>query len=284
MSWQNNNNNQVTSLFSAGAFGSDAIHIPANGSIQPVQLIDVSLFSSYDLSFYVGANTQQNAGVALAFQVDLTWYDDLTSNIPVFQETWYPWVTSTYPSVATPDIVASGPMHGRFMTITMTNPGNILLGISYMLLFGSPRNLQLSDWRQNIGRVGMHDHTLVILPMGSPVPGNGYDNSLIDTGGLISVGVANFWFPLNLYAGPIDWIFQVGGGAVVASAEIVDVGTNYQATVSGSLNGTTGKIVAMPAGNASSGNVILPRGGCAFVISVTTAGTIAFKAVAQQGP
>ena len=181
-------------------------------------------------------------------------------------------------------------MHGHYMSIVMRNPGNAAIGIQWLRLFGSPRTLNVSDWRQNIAQEGVQDHTLNQLPQ-TIIAGNGYDNTLVDPGELTPFSQTGVQFiPMNLYSGPINWFLQIaGGGTTVASGEICDIGT--AGGLSGNLNnGNTGKIqqllTASTTGGVFSGSCLLPRSACAIFLNVTVvgSGSYYFKAVAQQGP
>jgi len=56
-------------------------------------MIDVSLYSAYDIGLYLYNVTQATAGSSLTVPVTLTWFDDL-SGIPVFAEEWDIWVAN----------------------------------------------------------------------------------------------------------------------------------------------------------------------------------------------
>lgn len=284
MSWQNNNNNVVTTIFSGGGVtGSPAATIPGSGSVTPVNLVDVSSFASYDMALWANDTAQATAGHALVIRVDVVWYDDLVSGIPVFYETWYPWVVNVAPATTFPPqgVFANGPMHGRYMSVRLSNPSTSPVNVAYLNVFGSPRPQNISDWRQDWAN-HIHDSSVTAI---ANVAGDGADNSLADTGGLVTLAIStNFWMPLNLYSGPIQGYFSTS--TTIAAAIIVDIGTNQP--VSGSINGNAGRLggtVLSNAGAITSFSAFLPRGACALIISTNTnSPQMAFKVVAQQGP
>jgi hypothetical protein len=272
----------IASLFSA----TNTLTVPngAPGELTIVNLIDISAYQSYDLSFALVNAAMATAGTAVACRVDVVFYDDLVSGIPVYREIWYPFcaiaVTGNN-NVHPQGIVANGPMHGHYMSIQIYNPGSTNVSIPYFNLFGSPRNAQLSDWRQSLEN-SFNDGTHHLIGNNS---GFGYDNVVCDSGGFGSLNASsNYIMPFNLYTGPIDWLFQIGGGLVVSAAVIINLGGNYLTNVSGSVSDTIGKLQNLPVAGGS-GNLLIPRGACALLVEVgSTGGTAMFNAIAQQGP
>jgi hypothetical protein len=277
--------NGVTSLFSAGtATGGGFTTIPGlGGSITPLNLVDVSLFNSYDLSMAVVGNPQNVVGNALAFRVTLTWYDDLTSNLAVFSEIWNPWVVTGYPATNPRGIIGDGPMHGKYFTMTITNLGANTVTVQYLNVFGSPRNLQVSDWRQYLNN---EVSDAVLAPMFNGAIG--FDNNLADTqGSFAAVANTTYLMPFCLYAGPVAWSLELGPGIVVTAANVMDIGGNYAQIMSGTVTLGVGNMIGFPftASEQINGQIILPRSACALYLRIGgTGGNVNFKVVAQQGP
>src|ERR1700685_4249545 len=146
MVWQNGVQSTAVALFTLPGGGAT---IPASGGTsKPVTLVDVSQYNSYDLSAAFVDTAQATAGHALTVQIQVAFYDDLVSGIPIYQEDWYPWVVSQTPTPGLQGLIGCGPMHGHYMSIVITNNGAGAVTIPYFNLFGSPRNVQQSDWRQ----------------------------------------------------------------------------------------------------------------------------------------
>lgn len=251
------------------------IIITGSSQIIPVNLTDVSQFASYDMTCYANDLFQGTAGHALTFTIQLDWFDDLTSNTPVFTEVWHPWVVTG----VTQDegIVASGPMHGQYLTITVTNSSTHPITLDYLSLYGSPRNTQLSDWRQNPSN-NVNDHADPNIPNTAI----GYDNVLGDTAGFTPLAVGIKILPLALYSGPARYFMQ-SGAPLAGSWSIVDIGSHSD-VVSGSISQSEGAMDGDVLTQFERGEIFMPRAACLLLVNVTTAGTFAFKLTAQQGP
>lgn len=276
----------VTSLFQGGSSGGAPFTTIGPGiAITPLNLVDITLYSSYDLSMALIDASENTAGHALCCRVILSWYDDLVSGLPVFQEIWEPWVVTGLSGAGLPrGIIGSGPMHGKYFSLSIVNPGTGNVTVQYLNVFGSPRQLPVSDWRQYLnGQV--QDATLLMIASNVSAP-LGFDNSLADTqGGVTLAANTTYWIPINLYAGPVAWALELGPAIVVTALDILDVGTNL--TPSGSVGVGLGNLVRLPlaASSMANGQIILPRGGCALVARIGgTGGTLNFTCKAQQGP
>lgn len=269
----------IASLFSL----SGTQVIPGNSTVMPVSLINIGSYSSYDFSFQLLDALQATVGHSLAFQVDLTWYDDLISGVPIFKETWYPWVVQNN---SLGGIVATGPMHGQYMSIAITNGNASPITLMYANLFGSFRNGQLSDWRQNVSNLNIHDAVLFAF---NDI-GNGFDNTLYDSGIQLGTAVSRqYLLPWNLYTGPAYLACNMT--AAPTHITTVDIGTNYKTQTSGNVQQTTGTLdnedAHMPAGSGFLSNTLLtPRSAVATILVGQTAGaaSLSFIAIAQQGP
>jgi hypothetical protein len=278
MVWQNGVQSTAVSLFSQSGSAS----VGAGGTDTIVSLVDISQYESYDLATAFVDTSQNTAGHALVQTVSVQFFDDLTSGIPIYQETWYPWVVSQTPTVGLQGVIGCGPVHGHYMTIKVSNGGSGAVTIPYFNLYGSPRNVQVSDWRQCHGN-HVSDATLHEIQ----TVGDGYDNSLFDSNGLNTLANSTgYLFPLFLFAGAVD-IMLDNNSAVLSSAEIVDIGAPDQ--TSGNISTTTGAIFIFPstalaAAAVTFASINLPRSACALKLITTASGggNVGFKVVAQQ--
>lgn len=289
MVWQNSNAFTLVSLAQSGGISGGGGTLPSGGgSVTLVSLVDVSQYQSYDLAMNV-YNTSQTtvAGVPETFDINLLWFDDLTSGIPVFTETWHPWVLNTTVALnGVPSLVGTGPMHGHYLTITANGPAAATASatVQYFNLFGSPRNVAVSDWRQaSFGRIKDPTVTAIRTTLGDY---NGYDNVLATTAGAFNVTAStSYYMPLALYAGPARISLQYIGATTIQNAEVCDIGSSN--TPTGSLNNTSGKLVTFgtTTGSTSELNFILPRSACALFVTIgTTGGQVAVYCAGQQGP
>jgi hypothetical protein len=280
MVWQNGQSNLVASIFSQPA----SLTIPTGSINTPILLQNIGAYNSYDLSMALVDTGQATLGHPLTCSVQLLWYDDLISGIPIYSEIWNVWVVAQNPSHPTQGIIGSGPMHGQYMTVNVGNV-NTTAGVvmPYFNLFGSSRNIQLSDWRQSMGN-HVNDHSFTLLPVTESFA---VDNTLADTSGLQAVtsGISNYWIPLALYSGPVYMYIQVGSGGVL-SASVSDVGSHAAVDSSGNISDSQGQMTNDVL-NASNTSVLrqfyMPRSASALFINVSTTGTFGCKVVAQQG-
>lgn len=289
--WTNPNIQQVTPLFSLGSVsGTGAITISAGGLLTVLSLADVSAFSSYDINTYGYAVTPGNAGSPFNCQIQLQWFDDLVSGIPVFEEDWWPWIgraainsIGVGPTGANP-LAGSGPMHGRYLTVTVALKAADTTGmvLQWLNLFGSNRPLPYSDWRQNVGVVNPQVNNLTIQPP-SNLPSLGYDNVIATATSIVIPANVIAFIPFNLYAGPVYYRFQASVAPQNAPTICVLGGlTGGQASAgSGSPN-----ILTSFAADAADheGTIILPRAVCALIVRAPTAATttISCQVTGQQ--
>jgi hypothetical protein len=273
----------VTTLFQFATGGGMFITILPGATVTLLNMADVSLYASYDLSMALINSGQGTIGSLLCARITLSWFDDLVSGVPVFQEIWNPWVVTSIPGVPPQGIIGSGPMHGKYFSVTIANPGVNSVAVSYANIFGSPRPSPVSDWRQYLNN-SVKDSVLVNL-FNTAIC---FDNNLADTQGPANL-LANtsYLMPFGLYAGPVAYSLQLGAGIVVTRLNIIDIGGNYNVSTSGNVNPAVGNLLSPGtlAGEQLEGQLLLPRSGCALYVAVTTTGgTINFKVTAQQGP
>jgi len=278
--WTNPNVQQVTPLVQLGSQTGipSGPTVPAAGFLNLIFQQDVSLFASYDINFNCVAVSPGAAGSALVGQINLVWFDDMTSGIPVFEEDWFFWVGRSTITSGNP-LGGTGPMHGRFMSVTMFLPPTTVNGMSiqYLNLFGSNRVVPYSDWRQNCQLVQPESSGTSLLA-GS---GTSFDNVLCETNAALTAGSLQF-LPCGLYAGPAYYQVQM----TQTPAQSLTL-VNLSGYISGGIifgAPVVGQLVSNGAAAEFSGEVILPRGPCAWMIhaNATTGGNANIITVAQQ--
>jgi hypothetical protein len=282
-SWTNPNVQQVTPLSVAGSLSGspNAATIPPGGSYVPINLIDVSLFTSYDIDAYCYASPAGAVGAPIVALIQLQWFDDLISGIPVFEEDWWIWVGRAQLSGA-PTLGGTGPMHGKYMTLTVSIPNaTSSLIVQYMNVFGSPRTVPYSDWRQNLVTILPESSGITLLPSTS---GSGFDNVLAYVQGATLTAGAVIFIPIALYAGPvymsINFSQVPNNTLVIATMDDLTSGQIVAGTGMPGILLTDGSA----AGAFQFSNLILPRAPCALIMhaNATTGGTITFTCIAQQ--
>jgi hypothetical protein len=285
--WTNPNTQKIVPLFQGGSItGATNALVIAPGLATVLNKVNISQFESYDLNMFVFTNTA-GANTAIVTLVNLIWYDDLTSNMPVFEEDWWIWNgrnSIDFTNTITPQ-VASGPMHGRYLTVIINNTGvGSNITVQFLNIFGSNRNVQQSDWRQNADLINPQSSGITALAS-SVAAQSGYENVLGVLNNFGPIGIASTQFlPLCLYAGPV-WIrFQspttAPGANVVICSTVGDI--------SGDITvGTANKnvIANIPADTAEHElQVIFPRAPCFMAIKGgTVAHNFSFLAIGQQG-
>lgn len=259
----------------------NAAIIPPGGSYMPLNLVDVSLFNSYDIDGYAYANPAGSVGAPLMAEIQLQWFDDQLSGIPVFEEDWWIWVGRASLAGA-PTLAGTGPMHGKFMSLTVSIPSaTSALTVQYMNIFGSPRTVPYSDWRQNLVTIQPESSGISLLPSSQ---GSGFDNVLAYIYGAPLAAGAVVFIPIALYAGPVYFLINYSqtpnNQVAIVNLEGLTSGQIVAGTGAPGLLFTTGAAAAA----FTFGNLILPRAPCAFVIhgNATTAGTVTFSCIGQQ--
>lgn len=232
MGWINPATQTVQAIRSVGTLssGSVAFTLTPGLSAQVTTLADVSNYASYDLSMYAYAQTPGTATSPIVVLVSLLWFDDTTSNIPVFTENWSLWCGSgpavlnfgTYSDVMS----ATGPMHGRYMTVLVSyisgTNGNVI--IQYYNLFGSPRVTTFSDWRQDPTECGASGPLSTVT---NELGGfSGYSNTLAQYS-FNTVANGHYFCPIALYAGQVMLAFHFGAAPqymAMATADGIQAG------------------------------------------------------------
>jgi hypothetical protein len=275
----------INSLFTQGAVSGapSGIFIPAGSAQQIITMVDVSGYSSYDLSvFFVEATNAVTSA-----RVRVSWFDDLTSGLAVFEEDWWLWVGVNAPSVTAASgypMTGSGPMHGRYMTVTIDNfTGSKQIAVQYINIFGSNRNVQISDWRQNLLTFtpGIIGATSIISNQGST-----FDNVLTTVDNFQTIINTTYLLPCGLYSGRVFYRFGLNGGVATNDAVICNALNNIP---TGNTVGTAAAnvIVNLPntAGVEQEGFFNSPRSPCflLFRAPASSPPQISFSAYADQG-
>lgn len=245
-------------------------------------LIDVGVFHSYDINCFGFAVSPGAVNSSIVYQVVLQWFDDLTSGIPVFEEDWWVWAGRAAPSAGVNTLSGCGPMHGRYMTVSVFSVISAAqnLTLQYLNLFGSQRIVSSSDWRQNGQAVNPQSNGITVSQGG----GTGFDNILAGIYNLTLTASQLVFIPCGLYAGPVFYRYQCNTSIPLHNVVLC----NMAGQVSGGLGAgtaTVGVLLNIPADTLEhEGELILPRAPTAFIIQGAAAGTssYSFTMVAQQ--
>lgn len=288
MTWTNPNIQQVVSLFSGGSLSgaTSAFQVTPFSGTTVINQVDVSQFESYDLNTYCFVNTPQVGGPMTGL-IQMVWYDDLVSGIPVFQEEWWIWAgraSLNLTTFATPQ-AAAGPMHGRYLTVVYNNTGGLTnLTVQYLNIFGSARNIPQSDWRQNADLINPLSSGITAIGS-SKAALSGFENVLGILNG-ISLGQNSTQFlPLNLYAGPVWCRLQITSNAPGADPVICSM----LGVLSGDITVGTANPNVLTNITADVAEhefqIIFPRTPCYLALKGPAAGamTVNFIAIGQQG-
>lgn len=272
-------------IYQAGTLnGATAFTIPANGKSYPVGGADVSSFQSYDISLLLTCATQGTAGAPLACQVRLTWFNDDTSGIPVYVETWYPWVVNALATDSTVSVaMGSGEMHGRYLNVSISNGGSQPIAVQFMEVYGSARTKGVSTWNQNVAtdpKFGFPD-----AHVGTANSGVGSDCNLYDMYAILGANT-KYIFPFNLYSGNVNYYFH-STEALTLDPVIIDIGSNYTEFLAGSIpfGGTSPGALQILANttNGQNGALLLPQSACALVVETgATAPNLQIKVTATN--
>jgi hypothetical protein len=147
-------------------------------------------------------------------------------------------------------------------------------------VFGSPRQLQWSDWRQDAFEVDPETNGLAYTSPGT----SSYENQLAAVNSVTVTSGSSIWVPIGLYAGPVFFRFQAGAApqnaVCIASAENIRQGDLVVGT-------NTPNIISSAFGNDANDHevtLILPRSVCYIAIhgNASTSAAFSFSAVGQQ--
>jgi hypothetical protein len=281
--------NTTQSLFNTGNPGSGPYFtIPANTFNYQVFSGDVSRWNSYDLSLYA-YGTPQNSGSAQALQISLSWYDVpyTTASPPsaIFVENWYCYIGTAKLTNDFNLMAANGPMHGQYMTVTITNIGSSPVSVDWFNLFASPRTVPYSDWRQdssNLAAVNLLQLNGLSPALDTETAGTGFENILVSIPNQV-FGTGLQFIPMPLYSGPVSMNWSVNTQALVNAPVLVALTTQ-----------TGGELVAgtaCPGVIDSFSNTIgvqdrhsfnFPRAPVILIVNPGANSMIQFSAIAQQ--
>jgi hypothetical protein len=277
----------ITPLAQIGSTsGAGSIPINLISSTPIVSLVDVSGFASYDLNTYIYASSAGAAGSMLVAIIQLVWFDDLTSGIPVFEEDWQVWVgraALTSGGISVFSVMGGcGPMHGRYMSVNILNIATVGGTLQWFNLFGSNRQLPYSDWRQNAANVNPETAGLSLAQNTSGI--TGFDNILACLTGFVVAATTRLWLPFNLYAGPAFLRFQASAalnndpaishaGYQIAGQPATGIGPPNNIIWNGNNSGAEVETT-----------IILPRAPCYLTLAGLASGsvTVSCQVIAQQ--
>jgi len=290
MAWTNPNIQQVVPLARLGAYAPGAIGIPAVGTtpvnVFPVSagnngLINVIQFASYDLNLLAWATSPGAAGAAITLSVTINWYDDLASSIPVFTETWWPWVARNE-NITSPTLAASGPMHGTYMQILVSGAPDQTsnLNVQYINVYGSNRVVPYSDWRQNSAIV--QPECFGLNEVQDPAA-TSFENILVNLNHSTLIANLTYFIPFGLYAGPVFVTYQQGAATPVTATIMTVAGLSGGDVIAGTTG--PGVIYSFPDTDTSPqyASLILPRAACCLVVETPSANmSFTISVIAQQ--
>lgn len=262
--------------------GAAAATIVPGTPFTAANLIDVSLYQSYDINCYGFAVNPGAVNSAIVYQVVLQWFDDLTSGIPVFEEDWWVWAGRAAPVAGANTLSGCGPMHGHYLTVqvfSVISAANNLT-LQYLNLFGSNRPVPSSDWRQNGQQVNPQSNGITVSLGG----GTGFDNLLAGIYNLTLTASQLVFIPCGLYAGPVYYRYQCNTSVPLHNVVLANVAGGVSGGL-GAGTATAGVLLNIPADTLEhEGQLILPRAPTAFIIQGAVAGnsSYSFTMIAQQ--
>jgi hypothetical protein len=281
MPWSPQNAVVAASLVSMGSLTSGSgITIAVGSSTTLLSLVDVSSYASYDFTIYAYVSGR-GAGSPNGYSVKLLWYDDLVSGIPVFQEEWWPFTGINSSSTIAPAAIGTGPMHGRYLSVIVTNPpsSTFTINVQFVNIYGSPRSTPYSDWRQS-GVACQPGDTTYTFPVSAPFIGDTIDNTLLALSTTMPIS-QSLLIPIGMYSGPVGIYFNAEENFNINPALYATTG----GAVSGSINATSPLLFQWGIGPAKQyQELLLPRGGSFILLatSSTVAVTFFISVVAQQ--
>jgi hypothetical protein len=282
----------ITPLVQAGTSnnGSVAFTVPASSFTVLLNHVDVTNFNSLDLNIYAYGPTNTVTG-AESMQLCFYWYDSPSSDIPIFEEDWWIYLGTTAidgpiqgSTLGTLNPLAGNtPMHGKYLSIVAFNIGTNAtpISIQYFNLYGSPRLVPYSDWRQSPPALGNLNFANVPIDSTNPFPETGLDNCLASI--LANPGTASsFAYPLPLYAGPVSVEFEVSGAVLTVNARLVtlngvrgsEMAVNMTTNILYEFSNTLNAMVTP--------TINFPRAPVVLMIEYAAASSILFTATGQQ--
>lgn len=264
----------VMPIAKLGSLSVNAFTIPAASVVMPVQLVDMSAYTSYDISTFCFCATQSTAGSPICVPITFVWYDDLLSGIPVYKETWDIWVSDTATDAQNDNAVVygSGPVHGRYLTVQYAEvQGANSYTCLFLNLFGSSKRAitPQSVWKQkpplniNFG-VGQFTDNFAAT----------YDDVLASINWTLPASTTA-WLAIGLYSGPVSWWFNSSVALSNSAGIIAAIPAVYgSGGVPVGISSAVGLIQEINVATSGNGNIYLPRCPTFIVLRNATAGAI----------
>lgn len=269
---------QTVNLYSNTA----TTNITPGATVTFASLIDVSKAQSCDIKLNAFSPSQATVGAALTSSLQLKWFDDAAGNNLVYVEDVVFYLGNS--ALNAQALIGSAPIHGRYLTATVSNPSTIASGVNTtvnnLTITGSYRTPVYSSWRQAVPAVTCTSVTVANLTT-QGVP--------IFTGNLGSInnqtpGTGLRVYLLPLYAGPVSYYWNVNTAALVNSGTLIDMsfvtsgnlaaGTSQSGLIKAFTN-TLATIEAL--------TVNFPRSPVGLVVNPAATSQIQFSAIGQQG-
>lgn len=289
----------VTNLFSGGTpSGVSALTVAAGVTTTILNMVDVSLYNSYDITFGAFLQNQGIGENAFTARITFTWYD--APGVIVYSETFEPWVGNNVLANlgGYPNTWGSGKMHGRYLSVTLFNysaTAPASLTVQYLSIFASPRIVDNTLWRQdastglavNPGAGGFSWVSAYQTASGAISPGAapaGNENILaqIDS---VAVGASskNFW-PFSMFNGPVTIRYNQSGTWANAAAICSAAGGISGNILPGASNAGIVTLLPNITGQETQVTINAPHAPLFLVTTAnTTPPTFSLIAVAKEG-
>jgi hypothetical protein len=258
--------NQVVGNFAGVGFqpvaqpGVPAITLGGVGPQSTLQVVQVSAFSAYEISFNFSVGSPLVTGQIM--QVDIYWWDQLGDSVPVEHIRWELPVSAANGLANGFNTWGHGPMAGQWMAITVQNQTATGFPNGVMSFTGTTRNWTNHDWRSDGG--------ISSVAASAAMP---YTNELLAVSNAAVAASSSQSRQILLYSGQA--LFHSSNQAA-------------QGTLTAVINDSAGhEIVQLhpPISGAADELIELPRRLCTIVISnssATNAGTFSGAIIADR--
>jgi len=200
MAWSNTSTTGVQSLAALGSLTTTAFTMAPGGTGKLLTLQDVTQFATINISVYAFTSSMPVTGATATIPLNITWYDDLVSGIPVFQDEVDIWVANNVMASAS---ALSGtayitlPVRGQYLSITTSNPGTAsTITMQFFSVYGSQNTTPRVYCKQ------IPPPSLAFF--GSPtLAGNYYSelNGILGSATFNAAADTNYFMPMGLFTG-----------------------------------------------------------------------------------
>jgi hypothetical protein len=179
------------------------INIPAAQTVTS-PIYDMLNYTSYEVS--VGAFI---SGGMLTMPVTLNWYADAAATQLLYSETGWVWTPSGSGNVI--NALATGPLHGRYMTIVLTETSGAAAATANYQLYGTGRVVTRPAWRQAVPLNGLSSSGITNGIGHGPKSAftNGSDGVVVSQIATGFAAVGTYWYPLPMVSTEVSARWQV---------------------------------------------------------------------------